>query len=183
MRSTNFWATFFKNFLRGGGTGCQNVKMSNVICVLIMSKSGTIYNKYLLLLWAEMTSWKWKWQMTNDNNDKIAWANSLIYSAHRFRLLSFDGNSKFILDIKNIKIRAKSPQNLHRFTLYFGSKKPQISPTFAPKLTKTALNYGEKHQNLSLWEASDDSLGTLRVSERRDKLVWSLPSVSNVCGE
>ena len=47
-------------------------------------------------------------------------------------------------------IRAKSPQNLHRFTLYFGSKKPQISPTFASKLTKIALNYGEKHQNLSL---------------------------------
>ena len=43
-------------------------------------------------------------------------------------------------------IRAKSPQNLHRFTLYFGSKKPQISPTFAPKLTKTALKHGENLQ-------------------------------------
>jgi hypothetical protein len=48
------------------------------------------------------------------------------------------------------KIRAKSSQNLHRFTLYFGSKKPPFSPTFVPKLTKTALKHGEKHQNLSL---------------------------------
>ncbi len=47
-------------------------------------------------------------------------------------------------------IRAKSPQNLHRFALYLGSKKTLFSPTFAPKLTKTALKHGEKHQNLSL---------------------------------
>ena len=48
------------------------------------------------------------------------------------------------------KIRAKSPQNLHRFALCFGPKKPLFSPTFAPNLAKTALNYGENHQNLSL---------------------------------
>ena len=59
------------------------------------------------------------------------------------------------------KIRAKSPQNLHRFALCFGPKKPLFSPTFAPKLAKTALNHGEKHQNLSLWEASGNSLRTL----------------------
>ena len=59
------------------------------------------------------------------------------------------------------KNRAKSPRNLHRFTLYLDPQKPQISPTFAPKLAKTALNHGEKHQNLSLWEQSDDSLRSL----------------------
>jgi hypothetical protein len=40
------------------------------------------------------------------------------------------------------KIAPKSPP----FCPNFGSKKPQISPTFAPKLTKTALNHGEKLQ-------------------------------------
>ena len=44
------------------------------------------------------------------------------------------------------KIDLKSPH----FCPNFGSKKPQISPTFASKLTKTALKHGEKHQNLSL---------------------------------
>ena len=83
-----------------------------------------------------MTSWKWKWQMTNDNNDKIAWANLLIYSEYRFRLLSFDGNSKFTLDIKNIKIQAKSPQNLHRFAPVLAQKSlksPLLSPQNSPK--------------------------------------------------
>ena len=65
------------------------------------------------------------------------------------------------------KIAPKSPL----FCPNFGSKKPLFSPTFASKLAKTALNYGEKHQNLSLREQSENSLRTLRVSERRDKLV------------
>ena len=121
-----------------------------------------------------MTSWKWKWQMTNDNNDKIAWANLLIYSEYGFRLLSFDGNSKFILDIKIIKIRAKSPQNLRRFAPFLAPKSPNSPPTFAPKLTKTTLKHGEKHQNLSLWRQSEEPLTTLSFPKTVDRLLTML---------
>jgi hypothetical protein len=41
---------------------------------------------------------------------------------------------------------SKTPQNLHRFALCFGPKKPTFSPTFASKLAKTALKHGEKHR-------------------------------------